>query len=39
MSIYIGNDLEDRLEALEAENVSLRKYIEYRQIVDEINHV
>ena len=26
MSIYIGNDLEDRLEALEAENVSLRKY-------------
>ena len=25
MSIYIGNDLEDRLEALEAENVSLRK--------------
>ena len=26
MSIYIGNDLEDRLEALEAENASLRKY-------------
>ena len=25
MSIYIGNDLEDRLEALEVENVSLRK--------------
>ena len=25
MSIYIGNDLEDRLEALEAENASLRK--------------
>ena len=24
MSIYIGNDLEDRLEALEAENASLR---------------
>ena len=38
MSIYIGNDLEDRLEALEAENASLRKYNEYRQIVDEINH-
>ena len=28
MSIYIGNDLEDRLEALEAENASLRKYNE-----------
>ena len=26
MSIYIGNDLEDRLEALEVENESLRKY-------------
>ena len=26
MSIYIGNDLEDRLEALEAENASLKKY-------------
>ena len=38
MSIYIGNDLEDRLEALEVENVSLRKYNEYRQIVDEIDH-
>ena len=25
MSFYIGNDLEDRLEALEAENASLRK--------------
>ena len=24
MSIYIGNDLEDRLEALETENASLR---------------
>ena len=29
MSIYIGNDLEDRLEALEVENASLRKYDEY----------
>ena len=38
MSIYIGNDLEDRLEALEAENASLRKYNEYRQIVDEIDY-
>ena len=26
MSIYIGNDLEDRLEALEVENASLRNY-------------
>ena len=39
MSIYIGNDLEDRLEALEVENASLRKYNEYRQIVDEIDHM
>ena len=39
MSIYIGNDLEDRLEALEAENASLRKYNEYQQIVDEIDHM
>ena len=33
MSIYIGNDLEDRLEALERENASLRKYNEYYQVV------
>ena len=39
MSIYIGNDLEDRLEALEAENASLRKYNEYHQLVHEINHM
>ena len=39
MSIYIGNNLEDRLEALETENASLRKYNEYRQIVDEIDHM
>ena len=39
MSIYIGNDLEDRLEALEAENASLRKYNEYRQVVYEIDHM
>ena len=38
MSIYIGNDLENRLEALETENASLRKYNEYWQIVDEIDH-
>ena len=37
MSIYIGNDLEDRLEALE--NASLRKYNEYHQVVHEIDHM
>ena len=26
MSIYIGNELEDRLEALKMENISLKKY-------------
>ena len=36
MSIYIGNDLEDRLEALDA---SLRKYNEYHQVVNEIDHM
>ena len=39
MSIYIGNDLGDRLEALEAENTLLKKYNEYRKIVDEIDHM
>ena len=39
MSIYIGNDLEDRLEVLEAENALLRKYNEYHQVVHEINHM
>ena len=39
MSIYIGNDLEDRLEALEAENASSRKYNEYHQVVYEIDHM
>ena len=39
MSIYIGNDLEDRLEALETENTSLRKYNEYHQVVHEIDHM
>ena len=39
MSIYIGNDLEDRLEALETENASLRKYSEYHQVVHEIDHL
>ena len=39
MSIYIGNDLEDRLEALEIENASLRKYNEYHQVVHDIDHM
>ena len=39
MSIYIGNDLEDRLKALEAKNASLRKYKEYHQVVHEIDHM
>ena len=51
MSIYIGNDLEDRLEALEMENTSLKeynledrlkaleKYNEYHQVVHEIDHM
>ena len=39
MSIYIGNDLEDKIEVLEAENALLRKYNEYRQVVHEINHM
>ena len=39
MYIYIGNDLEDRLKILETENSSLRKYIEYHQVVHEIDHV
>ena len=39
MSIYIGNDLENRLEALEVENASLRKYNEYHQVVHEIDYM
>ena len=39
MSIYIGNDLEDRLKALETENASLIKYNEYHQVVHEIDHM
>ena len=39
MSIYVGNGLEDRLEALEAENASLRKYNEYHQVVHEIDYM
>ena len=36
MSIYIGNELEDRLKALEIENASLKIYNEYHQVVDEV---
>ena len=39
MSIYIENDLEDRLEALEVENALLKKYNEYHQVVHEIDHM
>ena len=39
MSIYIGNNLEDRLEALEIENASLREYNEYHQVVHETDHM
>ena len=39
MSIYIENDLEDRLKALEMENTSLRKYNDYHQVVHEIDHM
>ena len=39
MSIYIGNDLEDRLKALEMENASLKKYNDYHQVVHEIDHM
>ena len=39
MSIYIENDLEDRLKALETENELSRKYNEYHQVVDEIDHM
>ena len=31
--------MEDRLKALEIENASLKKYNEYRQVVDEIDHM
>ena len=37
MSIYIGNNLEDKLKALEIENASLKKYNEYHQVVHEID--
>ena len=39
MSIYIGNDLEDRLKILETENASLKKYNDYHQVIHEIDHM
>ena len=39
MSIYIGNNLENRIEVLEAENALLRKYNKYHQVIHEINHM
>ena len=39
MPIYIGNDLEDRLKALEIENASLKEYNEYHEVVHEIDHM
>ena len=39
MSIYIGNDLEDRLKILETENASLKKYNNYHQLVHEVDHM
>ena len=39
MSIYIGNDLEGRLKALEVESTSSRKYNDYHQLVHEIDHM
>ena len=39
MSIYIGNNLEDRLKALKTDNALLKKYNEYHQVVNEIDHM
>ena len=39
MSIYIGNDLEDRLKILETENASLKKYNDYHQVAHEIDYM
>ena len=39
MSIYIGNNLDDRLKVLEMENELLRKYNDYHQVVHEIDHM
>ena len=39
MSIYIGNDFEVRLNTLEMENASLKKYNDCHQAVHEIDHM
>ena len=39
MSIYIGNNLEDRLKTLGTENSSLKKYNDYHQVIHEIDHM
>ena len=39
MSIYIGNNFEDRLKALEMESTSLKRYNDYHQVVHEIDHM
>ena len=39
MTIYIGNNLEDRLKALEMENYLLKRYNDYHQAVHEIDHM
>ena len=39
MSIYIGNDLEDRLKILETKNSLLKTYNDYHQVVHEIDHM
>ena len=39
MSVYTGNNFEDRLKALETENTSLKKYNDYHQVVHKIDHM
>ena len=39
MSIYIGNDLEDKLKILEMENASLKRYSEYHQVIHAIDNM
>ena len=39
MSIYIGNNFEDRLKSLEMENSLLKMYNDYHQTVHEIDHM
>ena len=39
MSIYIVNNFENRLKALETENSSLKKYNDYHQVVHETDYM